>query len=133
MTPDTSLAGFFEALENRAGTTLPRPASDGCLSLAFGDEGEITLEHGEDSPWIHLHAIVGTLPTSTSSPDDYRRLLEKNFPGGPLRGASLSMEPDSENVVLSLSLWVGALSPETFCNAVTNFAVTASECRRDNF
>jgi type IV secretory pathway TrbD component len=131
MNPRESISRFFEALEERSGTTLPRPGYDGCVSLAFGNDMEITLEHDGDSPWIHLHAVVGALSEAHTPAPVYRRLLEKNLPGGALRGASLSLDTATNRMILSQSLWIDALTPETFCNAATNFAVTASECHDD--
>lgn len=131
MNPRESIALFFEALENRSGCALPRFGADGVLSLAFGEDIEITFEHDGDSPWIHLFAVVGTISEAKTPLSAYRRLLEKNLPGGPLRGAALSLEPASGHVILTQSFWIDALTPETFCNAAINFAVIASDCHDD--
>ncbi len=128
---DALLESFLEALEKRAGSPLPRLGRDGAVSLSFGESLEFVLEHEDGSPWVHLHADLGTLPDGTSGNAVLRTALEKNFPSGPLHGASLSLEPGTDTLFIAVSILLEGLTDETFCNAVTNFAVIAEESRRD--
>ena len=91
---------------------------NGLCRLRFQQRYVIDLKVVENGIW--LMAFFGPLPADTTS-SFLRRLLQAQFMGYDTGGASFSVNPDSEELTLSLFCPSGGYDSNSFVEQVGNF------------
>lgn len=98
----------------------------GCARLRFDSGGEVNLEVDPSGEWIHLYAVLGpVLP----GPNDglYLRLLQANNFGADTRGATLSIDPSRNEILLCQRVATDVRDAFVLGAAIENFGAAARE------
>ena len=98
-----------------------RPDEDGYCEI-YADDFTVTFQHVPETDMVLTTCLVCELGPEPSA-KFYRRLLEANFMYKETHGATLSIDPEAETVMLSRYDRLGQIDGESFYRTVEMFMV----------
>lgn len=122
------LAHFSEALRINPPLSL-NPT--GVCAFDYGDEISISIEVPEQSTQLYLIGTVCARPPEQGAQllELYERLLKLNLFSSELRGASVAIDPHTDDMLLCYQHPVTALDETAFYNLLTQFTQTVEALR----
>lgn len=101
----------------------------GCARLVFERNVAVDLEIDRGANAIQVYGVLGPVPAGDREAL-YRRLLESNLFCTKTRGATLSVDPVQEEVILSLRVNLLTTTPTQFAEVLEQFAANVEEWRQ---
>lgn len=127
-TVDRLLAHFSEALHISSPLSLNQT---GVCAFGYGDGISIAIEVPEQSSQLYLIGTVCSRPPErgTQLLELYETLLKLNLFSSELRGASVAVDPDTEDILLCYQHPIAAIDETAFYNLLTQFTQTVEALR----
>jgi hypothetical protein len=123
------ISSLIALFGEHAGTPLSLNPG-GTLALAFDNDLTINLEHDASQDVLHLYAIVGQEPADHDArPAFYRQLLVANVFGHDTGGASLGVDDNSGEVLLTFRLPLAGADVAVLRDAVQSMVAAAAGWR----
>lgn len=115
-----SLRDILQKLEKKSGLESLQFSKDGAISFVFNTHYTTTLEKSADERELTLYGVIGQLPF-----EDKERyllmLLQANLFGRKTGGASIGLDPDTQEVILFRTFEVAHLQFDHFFEELTRF------------
>lgn len=101
----------------------------GCARLVFERSVAVDLEIDRGAHAIQVYGVLGPVPAGNRE-TLYRQLLEANLFCTKTRGATLSVDPVQEEVLLSRRVELASATPTAFAELIEQFAANVEEWRQ---
>lgn len=115
-----SLRDILLKLEKKSGLESLQFSKDGAISFVFNDRYTTTLEKSADEHELTLYGVIGQLPF-----EDKERyllaLLQANLFGRATGGASIGLDPDTQEIILFRTFIIAHLPFDSFFEELTHF------------
>lgn len=105
--------------------------SSGVCAFDYGDETSVAIEVPQNSSQLYLIGTVGARPAQrgTELLELYERLLKLNLFSSEIRGASIALDPQTEDILLCYQHPIAVLDDTGFYNMLTQFTQTVQALR----
>lgn len=106
---------------------------DGHIELACSDKATITIEISEEYGLVYFYSNLISLPHNSDAREPfYRRALELNAFNFATGGASISLDPRHNNIILTFAEKVTEINADIFANLLNHFITLALELIENN-
>ena len=104
-------------------------SDDRTCRLTFDKETAVDIEEAQDPDYFHLYSVIAAIPADAEP--TLRRLLAANLFGQGTGQAVFSVDPETDEILLTRTLRADDTSPEVFIEALESFVHHAEHWKKE--
>jgi len=123
------VVGLVERFAESTGVPGLALGPEGVATFRFRGELEFNIEHAEESAVVFFYSPIAFAPKGRDREQTLAGFLTQNFLGKGTGGATISLDPETDEVFLHATFLVDGLTDERFRNGIENFLQVASRLK----